>query len=215
MKGKFKDLTGMQFGYWTVIERTDNSDDGSSRWICCCRCGNIKTVLGKFLTSGRVKSCGCYNIEKAKQQFFRHGYSHTNLHNKWLKMKERCYNKNTKCYKNYGGRGIKVCNEWLNDFTEFYNWSINNGYKEGLTIDRIDVNKNYEPSNCRFVTQKEQQNNRRNNVYITYKDETKTLSQWADYYDIPYKVLWKRIKLGWKFEKAISTSIGGKNERRK
>ena len=209
MKGKFKDLTGEVFGRLTVIERTNNYKDGSSQWICKCNCGNIKTVIGKNLTSGKIKSCGCYNHYKAKQQFTTHGYSHTRLHNKWLKIKERCYNQNSRCYKNYGGRGIKICDEWKNNFMNFYNWAMENGYQEGLTIDRINVNGNYEPSNCRFITQKEQQNNRRNNVYITYKNEVKTLSQWADYYNIPYKVLWKRIKLGWTFEKAISTPIGG------
>ena len=215
MQGKFKDLTGMTFGYWQVLERTNNSKDGSSRWVCRCKCGATKTVLGKALTSQKTKSCGCYNKEKAKETFYKHGYSHTNLHNRWLKIRERCYNPNSRSFENYGGRGIQMCNEWKQNFMRFYSWAIENGYKPGLTIDRIDVNGNYEPKNCRFINQKGQQNNRRNNVYITYKNKTQTLAQWADYYNIPYKILWKRIKLGWTFEKAISTQIGGKNERRK
>ena len=108
-------------------------------------------------------------------------------------MKTRTTNKNCPEYKNYGGRGIKICDEWLSDFRKFYYWSINNGYKDELTIDRIDVNGNYEPSNCRWTTQKVQQNNRTNNHNITYNGETHTMKQWAERLGIKYKTLERRI----------------------
>lgn len=122
-------------------------------------------------------------------------------------MNQRCYNQNNAQYKNYGARGISVCDEWKgsNGFEAFYQWSLKNGYKEGLSIDRIDVNGNYEPNNCRWITQKEQMNNTRINVYIQYKGETHTMKEWAEILGIPYKRLWKRFHNGWSVEKALST----------
>lgn len=119
-------------------------------------------------------------------------------------MKSRCYNKNNPSYKNYGARGITVCIEWLNNFEMFYNWAINNGYDDNLTIDRIDNNKGYEPYNCRWITHIEQQYNRTNNFNITYKGITKTITQWARDLRIPYSTLYKRIKvLKWGLDDAL------------
>lgn len=125
----------------------------------------------------------------------------------------RCYYPTTNGYERYGGRGIKMCDEWINNPQSFYNWAINNGYKEGLTIDRIDVNGNYEPSNCRWVTKEVQDNNRRNNRKITYKGETKTLTQWCKEYNINIVTLSDRLKSGLSFEDALKKPViksGGK-----
>ena len=123
-------------------------------------------------------------------------------------MKDRCYNKNSKIYRFYGERGITICDEWLHDFQTFYDWAIENGYSDNLTIDRINSFGNYEPNNCRWITLSDQQRNRRNNRYFTYNGETKTLSQWAAEYGFKWEQLRDRIdKLGWSFEKAISTPV--------
>jgi len=119
----------------------------------------------------------------------KHLKSHTNLYNAWLGIKRRCYNPNDKSYSRWGGRGITVCDEWKNDFMSFYNWSIENGYEDGLTIDRIDNNGNYEPSNCRWASQKEQANNRRSNIDITIGNATKTLKEWCEIFELDYKMV--------------------------
>ena len=111
-------------------------------------------------------------------------------------MKQRCYNKNDEAYKNYGKRNIKVCDEWKNNFESFYNWSIENGYKKGLSIDRIDVNGNYEPDNCRYITHKEQQNNRTNNHYLCYNGEKLSVSDWAKKLKVPRHKIDNKIKRG-------------------
>lgn len=135
---------------------------------------------------GRVKSCGCLINHNLK-----HGMYKTKLYNVWYGIKRRCLHKNDPHYENYGARGISVCDEWKDDFLAFYNWAIENGYDENkkLSIDRINVNGNYEPNNCRWVTMKTQQNNRRNNHRITYKGETKTLQQWAEHFNFNSRTL--------------------------
>ena len=119
-------------------------------------------------------------------------------------MKARCYNANNPYYYNYGGRGISICDEWLNDFSSFYNWAVNNGYKDTLFIDRINNNGNYEPSNCRWVTPKENSNNKRNNIYIAYKGETHTMSQWAEILQMSESTLRNRMYRNLTFEEAIN-----------
>lgn len=131
--------------------------------------------------------------------------SHTRIYRTWCNMKGRCYRKTAKRYNLYGGRGIKVCDEWKNSFIAFYDWALNNGYQDNLTIDRINVNGNYEPSNCRWVSNLEQQSNRSNNRFITYNNMTKTLSEWARIYNLNFKTLQKRIDEGWSVEKALKT----------
>lgn len=123
---------------------------------------------------------------------YKHGKKGTKLYNTWLHMKTRCYNKNYNRYDDYGGRGITICDEWINDFKAFYDWSMSNGYKDNLTIDRIDVNGNYEPDNCRWADRKTQANNRRNNVYLTYNGKTKTISQWSRELNIPENTIRSR-----------------------
>lgn len=125
-------------------------------------------------------------------------------------MKTRCYNTNSPTYKNYGGRGIKVCDEWVNNFEAFYKWSMENGYKDGLQIDRIDNDGDYGPSNCRWVTSKENYNNRRTSRFVTINGETKTIAQWCEIYNIKDNVVRARISRGWDEVKAITTPVKGR-----
>lgn len=181
--GKFKDLTGQRFGMLEVLERVPNQD-GLVCWLCRCDCGNEKIIKRRELCSGDAISCGCFK----RNHFITHNMSYTRIYKIWGGIKSRCYSKNSLYYKFYGARGIKVCDEWLDKkkgFINFYNWAIKNGYDENAkrgecTIDRINVNGDYEPSNCRWVTNKEQQINKRSNHFLTYNGETLTISQWAE-----------------------------------
>ena len=144
----------------------------------------------------------------------KHGMCNTRLYCIWKGIKQRCFDTKFKEYKYYGGRGIKVCNEWRTDFMAFYNWAMANGYKDALTIDRINVNGNYEPSNCRWICQKEQQNNRRNNRLITYNGETHTISEWAEIKNINANTLWQRLcRYNWGIEKTLETNDTERNKR--
>lgn len=199
--GKSIDLTGQKFGRLTVIEKAENKGKYTA-WICKCECGENVIVRSDHLKSGFTKSCGCLR----KKSHIRHGLNHTRIYKIWSHMKSRCCNQKDCHYKYYGDRGIKVCDEWLNDFEAFYNWAMSNGYDDTLTIDRIDVNGNYEPSNCRWATRKEQSNNRRSNHLLTYNNKTQTIKQWADEYNITYNKLSSRInKYNWTIERALNT----------
>lgn len=140
----------------------------------------------------------------------RHGMTGTRIYKLWGHMKERCYNKNSTNYDRYGGRGIQVCEEWKNDFMSFYNWAMENGYQENLTLDREDNDGNYEPSNCRWVTFKEQENNRGGfNINVTYQGRTQTLMQWAEETGIPFPTLRYRIvDSKWPVEDALTIGVG-------
>ena len=198
------DLTGKRFGRLTVIKRVYREGSNLVYWLCKCDCGNKKEVRADSLKNGSTQSCGCY----AKELATKHGLSHHPLYCIYNSMKERTTNKNIADYKYYGDRGIKVCKEWENDFMEFYNWAIDNGYKEGLSIDRIDVNGDYEPSNCRWATAKQQLNNRTFNHNITYKGETHTISEWSEKIGINRYTLYCRINtLHWPIEKAFTQKV--------
>ena len=158
---KINDLTGKKFGKLKVIEYYGNNKYGKALWLCQCDCGKTKIIVGNSLLSKLTSSCGCFNKEMARNRKIKHNLSQGKLYKVWQGMKTRCYNKNFIYFKNYGGRGINICNEWKNDFSSFYNWAINNGYKENLTIDRINNDGNYEPSNCRWITRAEQNRNQR------------------------------------------------------
>lgn len=200
---KVKNLTGKKFGKLTVLGRLENTKNGKTKWLCLCECGKKTSVIGCQLTSGKTQSCGCKKFESHNKV---HGMTKTDIHNKWLQIKQRCYDKNCKTYKMYGAKGIKMCDEWRIDFVSFMNWSYKNGYREGLSIDRIDNSKGYSPENCRWVEWIEQANNRTSNIRFTYNGETKNLKQWCIFFDKNYSLVYERIKkLGWRFEKAMFT----------
>lgn len=195
----FKNLIGKKYGNLTVIGLSDKMSGRKSYWYCKCDCGNEIEVRSDNLTTGNTLSCGC--LKKAQDRinltkFHRHKESRTKLHDTWVRIKQRCLNPNNKSYINYGGRGITVCKEWSESYENFRDWSLNNGYADNLSIDRIDVNGNYEPSNCRWANAKQQANNRRSNLKITYNSETKTLMQWAEVFNLPYSAVTQRYKRG-------------------
>lgn len=211
-------LTGKRFGRLIVVKKAKNhiTPCGTilTQWLCKCDCGNEIIVYTKNLKNGNTKSCGCYHKEIAKQKSTKHGFRHTKLYFIFGAIKARCYNKKNTGYKNYGGRGIKVCDEWLNKENgsiNFINWAINNGYKEGLTIDRINTNGDYSPNNCRWASMKEQSNNRRNNHYITINGKTKTLSQWLEIYKISSTQFYFRKRHGMNEVEALTTHRMKKN----
>lgn len=209
---KVKDLTGKRFNRLIVIQRVKNNKHNSAMWECQCDCGGKTITSSAHLNSGHTKSCGCLSKELVVKLNKKHNMCKTRLYIIWHNMKARCNNNNNNGYKDYGGRDIKVCEEWNNDFMNFYNWTIQNGYRDDLTIDRIDVNGNYEPNNCRWATTKEQANNKRNNFCITYHGETRTLKQWCEYFNINYGTVKSRIKRKlpqelWFFEGTITYNI--------
>lgn len=203
--GKLIDLTGQQFGQLKVLGRAPDYVSSNGRrkimWHCACDCGNENVVVrGDDLRSGHTKTCGCSWGQL-------HGKSHEKIYKTWKSMKERCENPNTKSYKIYGAEGKKVCDEWLHDFQAFYDWAMANGYREDLTIERIDGTKGYSPDNCRWATRTEQMNNIRNNKYLTYNGKTQTRAQWAREMNINYHTLIYRLdELNWDTEKALTTS---------
>ena len=192
---KLIDLTNQKFGKLLVLEKAITQNE-KVMWKCLCDCGNIVFVKGVNLKNNRTKSCGCIKMEVLLKRNTKHSQRHTKLYEVWKTMKQRCYNPNNKSYKNYGGRGISICDEWKNNFMSFYNWSIENNYKEGLSIDRINVNGNYEPSNCRWTTRVVQQNNTRVNKYFTINNETKTLADWCRIYNVNYTTTYTRLEKG-------------------
>lgn len=161
---KMVPMVGIRFGRLTVISYGGKIGTNAA-WICKCDCGNItKPIYGSSLRCGRTKSCGCIHREGLIHRNTTHGKYSSKLYGVWNCMKQRCNNPKNNRFHDYGGRGITVCNEWKDDFQAFHDWAMSNGYAEGLSIDRIDVNGNYEPSNCRWVTMLEQRHNRRDSI---------------------------------------------------
>ena len=155
------DLTGQRFGRLTVEKRAGTSQNGNVLWACKCDCGNITVVKGYSLKNSITRSCGCLIAESTKDRNTTHGLRKTRLYRIWANMKDRCLNSNAPGYLYYGGRGITICDEWKNDFLQFYDWAMANGYADDLSIDRIDNDKGYNPDNCRWATHSEQMRNRR------------------------------------------------------
>lgn len=191
---------GKRFGRLTVINFIRKDDKGRRVWRCKCDCGKERITYTSNLTSGRVKSCGCLSAEISKdlanKYTTKHGKTHERIYTIWLNMRARCNSQYAVGYKNYGGRGIKVCKEWDYSFEKFYEWAISNGYTDSLTLDRKDVNGNYEPDNCRWISQKEQQNNRRNNHWLEMNGEIHTFAEWIDILGITKRKLYYHYDKG-------------------
>lgn len=201
------DLSNQRFGCLLVVKKSHYKNK-KVYWECLCDCGNIVYVVTSNLKCGKTQSCGCLKKKLLIQKNTTHNQRHTKLYEVWKTIKQRCLNPKNHAYHNYGGRGITICDDWKNNYTLFYQWSILNGYKEGLSIDRINVNGNYEPSNCRWVTNQVQANNTRSNRYITINNVTKTLAEWCRFYNISYRLVVNREKrLKWDIIKALTTPI--------
>ena len=183
---KVKDITGEHFGRLIALYRLNNYHKKRVYWLCACECGNLKEASTDNLTRGIVTSCGCRKGEN-------HNDKNTRLYKVWQHMKGRCYCITDTSYPNYGKRGIKVCDEWKNSYLAFKSWSINNGYDDTLTIDRINVEGNYEQNNCRWVDYKTQNRNKRNNMNITINGETHCLKEWCEILNLNYDTVHKRI----------------------
>lgn len=210
---------GKKYAHLTIISEVPTKANELRKVICRCDCGTEKIYyLGNVLV-GHTQSCGCFHKEYLREKQTVHCDSKSRLYEVWLNIKRRCYSEKCNCYKNYGGRGIKVCPEW-HDFTIFKEWAITHGYAEDAefmqcTLDRIDVNGDYCPENCRWVNALQQGNNKRNNRWITFEGETHTVSQWARIKNINYTTLFSRLFYhGWSIKEAltISPKIGGKRQ---
>ena len=199
------DLTGQKFGRLTVIQY-DHSKNGTY-WLCQCDCGKTKVIKGTSLTGKLTTSCGCKSREMCIERSTKHGMTKTRLYSIRQGMIARCCKENATSYPKYGAKGITVCDEWLGQdgFVNFYNWAIDNGYEEHLTLDRIDSSGNYEPSNCRWATYKEQANNTKATVFLTYKGETKSASEWSEIVGISQSCITGRKNKGWTDEKCLTT----------
>jgi hypothetical protein len=214
------DHTGKRYGRLMAIRPIRQNKYGTMVWQCLCDCGNEVNVRGTDLTRGHTKSCGCSQREISRKnltaQLTTHGLSRnrgkkTKLHSVWTAMRQRCNNPKNAPYSNYGGRGILVCPEWKNDYRNFYDWAMANGYKEGLSIDRINNNGNYEPDNCRWATWSEQSINKRTNRLVTYKGETKPAGEWGRIFGINSDVLYQRLSNGWPVERVLTEATKTRN----
>ena len=196
----FKNLTGEKFGRLTIIGVSRKVESGNREryyWRCKCDCGNEKEVRTDCLTSGLVKSCGCLKKDQDKinlTKYHKHKLSHTKLWDTYYGMKSRCYDKTDKRYSDYGGRGIELCPEWLENFENFVSWSLENGFDDNLQIDRIDNDSGYSPQNCRWISIKENCRNRRSNVMIEYQGKMITLVELSEILNIPYKTAYSKYR---------------------
>jgi hypothetical protein len=198
--GKFVDLTSIRVGRLTVLHRGKNIAKQPS-WVCLCDCGNETQVVASSLKSARTRSCGCLRTEVTKKTMTTHGLTNSPEYGIWSAMKKRCYDTNNQDYKNYGGRGITVCDRWVNSFANFY---ADLGAKpNAYSLDRIDVNGNYEPSNCKWSSLEKQANNKTTSAFYTLNGETNTIAQWARKMNIKPTLLRKRLCNGMDISKAI------------
>jgi hypothetical protein len=190
---RLKIMLEKQFGRLTVVNRVGNTKDGKPQYFCRCVCGKTVVARGKQLRSGKTQSCKCLRYERLKKSLTTHGYSFTKTYKVWGAMSDRCRNQKCIAFKHYGGRGITICERWL----KFENFLADMGHRpKGKTIDRINVNGNYEPSNCRWATPIQQANNTRGVRRITHKGVTQTISEWAMQLSIPRTTIALRLERG-------------------
>ena len=210
MKRVALDCKNKRYGRATAIEDVGKDKNNNRLWLCKCDCGRIFTTTARRLNSGHTQSCGCLRDDTTSSHFRKHGLSETRLNRIWRNIKTRCCNPLNPEYSRYGGRGISICKLWYDDFMSFYDWSLNNGYSEEKTIDRIDNSKGYSPDNCRWTDYKTQSRNRRSNILITFNGERHPLIEWCEKYGSKYSTVYNRIRRGWGFEKALFTPIDSK-----
>lgn len=207
MHGKIRDLTGERFGRWKVVGYAytkQGKNQGIPCWNCVCDCGTEKVVSGKMLKGRQSESCGCSRKDNTEigDRTRTHGLSKSRLYKIWAKVKYRCLDPNYPEFHYYGGRGITVCDEWMT-FEPFMKWANENGYEDTLSIDRINHNGNYEPSNCKWATSEEQANNKSNNVVLEYDGKSLTLAQWARELSVNRSLLANRYKRGYPVDKIL------------
>lgn len=200
---RMMDLTDRKFNMLTAIRPVSRTAAGNVVWECICDCGNKSTAQGSMLKNGSIRSCGCQIVPGVKKANTTHGMRYKRLYRTWINMKSRCLNNKHKSYSDYGGRGISVCEEWIISFQAFMEWALSNGYKDTLTIERIDTNGNYVSSNCRWATTKEQGSNKRNIRFLVIKGESRSISEWAELSGISKSTIRSRLQIGLKGESLL------------
>ena len=219
---RYINITGEKYGKLTAIERIGRHKYGGALWLFKCDCGKDRIADSSSVRTGRILSCGCAAREASVKNWkifcdaansarLTHGLSGKRVYDIWRSMVSRCHNPKNIGWKNYGSRGITVCDEWRNDPKVFAEWALSNGYHDDLSIDRISNNMGYSPNNCRWISSKEQCNNRRSNRLVTIGDETKTVQQWAEQFNIDKTTLRYRLNHGWDTTKALSTKVSHGN----
>jgi hypothetical protein len=198
-----RQLGGQRFGRLTLVKELGPNAHGSIVWRCHCDCGNDTMVTASNLRSGNTISRGCFHKERQHEAPLRHGMKGTRVYNAWINMRQRCTNPARKEWENYGGRGISVCDDWMVSFDAFL--QDMGEPQEGMTLDRFDVNGDYEPGNCRWASYQAQGRNTRDNRMVTYQSRTQSLADWADELGIAYWTLHVRFRRGWSTERALST----------
>lgn len=198
-----KDKTGEVYGRLKVVE-FKGIKNRHAMWLCQCECGNLVIVSSGNLVSGNTRTCGCAKESNIGELNKTHGKTNTRLYRIWRGIKSRTKYKSTGISKCYRDRNIELCQEWETSFTSFYEWAVNNGYSEELTIDRINNDLGYSPENCRWVTNKEQQNNKRNNLRVNLNGENKTISEWAELYGISRNKVYARLRRNWNVYEALT-----------
>lgn len=204
------DLTGQRFGLWTVIKQDGNTNGGAALWLCACDCGASRSVVGRDLRVGKSTNCGCEGARRLGSLRRSHGASKSRLHNIWKNMRKRCMNPNDPGFPNYGGRGISICDEW-SEFSVFQEWALNAGYKETLSIERLDVNAGYGPSNCIWATAQMQSENRR---FIARAPNGQLWVHIARANGISNAAYRSRLNDGWDHHQAATWPMGKKRRQR-
>lgn len=201
---KLSDLTGQSFGNWIVLYRNGSTKNKAAVWRCrCTLCGTEHDVVGASLINGLSTKCrACVPRQTLSMK-----HRDERIYHIYTAMKQRCYNSSHKSYLLYGGRGVEVCKGWISSFDLFYEWAMSNGYEDNLTLDRIDINGNYEPNNCRWVTISVQNRNRRNNIFITYNGETNVLSVMCRKYNVNYSSVRSKARNGKTYQDAFLESL--------